>query len=421
MSFSRFVWPGVGQVVNLRAIVNRALAGWQPAAGCQPAPHKKRAMASVLVAFLLLTGCGTHDQPNVQAAAQSPVAVQTVTVEAVDWPVVYEATGTVRARTSARVAARVMGYITEMPVRAGDTVRAGQLIATIDARELEAGSQQAQAALEEARSGIAEADNGVAAAKAQLDFAQVTFRRMEDLFQKKSISNHEYDDARAKLNVAHAGHAMAQAKRAQLDARIRQAEQAVRASEVTRSHSRVHAPFAGVVTEKHLEQGSMATPGAPLVTIEQAGGYQLEVPVEEARLASVRIGQAVSVRLDAFDQTVAGKVAEVVPAIDPATRTFLAKLALPSDHRLRSGLFGRAQFALNGERVVAVPASAVVERGQLRTVYVVEGDTARARLVTIGRRRDRNVEVLSGLSAGEKVVSNIPARLTDGAKVQAQS
>jgi RND family efflux transporter MFP subunit len=314
-----------------------------------------------------------------------------------------------------------MGYIREMNVRAGDAVRAGQLIAVIDARDLEVGSQQAAAALDEARNGIAEADNGVAAAKAQLDFAQVTFRRMEGLFQKRSISNHEYDDTRARLNVAQAGYEMARAKRAQLDARIRQAEEGVRAAEVTRSFALIRAPFAGIVTEKHAEQGDMATPGAPLVTLEQSGGYQLDVPVEEARLGAIRVGIGVSVRLDAFDQTIAAKVGEIVPAIDAGSRTFTARVHLPPDHRLRSGLFGRARFPLSSERIVTVPVSAVAQRGQLHAVYVIDGDTARARLVTVGRRNDGLFEVLTGLNAGERVASPIPGELSDGVKVRAQS
>jgi RND family efflux transporter MFP subunit len=379
-------------------------------------------IAAAFAASLLLgTACGSREPYKAQAASAAPFAVKAVTAETVEWPAIYEAVGTVRARTSARVAARVIGYIREMHVRTGDSVRSGQLLAVVDARDLDAAWQQAGAALEEARSGIAEADNGIAAAKAHLDLAQVTFRRLEDLFQKRSISNQEYDDGRAKLNVAQAGYEMARAKRAQLDARIRQAEQGVRAAEVARSHAQIHAPFAGVVTEKHLDAGGMATPGAPLVTIEQTGAYQLEVPVEEARLVSIRIGHAASVRLDALDTSIGAKVTEIVPAVDAGSRTFTVKLALPSDARLRSGLFGRAQFPLTSEAVIAVPVSALAEHGQLRTVYVVEDDTARARLVTVGRQRDGKVEVLTGLDSGAKIVAPVPRGITDGARVEVRS
>ncbi|HET8548515.1 MAG TPA: efflux RND transporter periplasmic adaptor subunit [Bryobacteraceae bacterium] len=380
-------------------------------------------MASGLGAagLIMAAACGSREPHRAEAAAPAPMPVKTVLVESTEWPAVYEAVGTVRARTSARVAARVMGYIREMHVRAGDSVRAGQLVAVIDARDLEAAWQQAAAALEEARGGIAEADNAVAAARAQLDLAQVTFRRMDDLFRKRSISNQEYDDARARLNVAQAGYEMARAKRTQLDSRIRQSEQGVRAAEVARGYAQIHAPFGGVVTEKHLDAGDMATPGAPLITIEQTGAFQLEVPVEEARLGSIRVGQAASVRLDAFGTSIAARVSEIVPAVDAASRTFTAKLALPPDPRLRSGLFGRAEFPLSSERVIAAPMSSVTERGQLRTIYVIEGHTARARLVTLGRQRGGMIEVLTGLSAGEKIVAPVPAGIVDGRRVEVRS
>ena len=133
---------------------------------------------------------------------------------------------------------------------------AGQVLVIIDSRDLESALLQAKAAEQEAQSGIAEAENGIAAAKAQLGLAQVTFRRMEDLFKKKSISNQEFDEAQARLRSAEAAYQMAVSKRAQLDARIAQARQGVESASVMHSYSEIRAPFAGVVTDKKVEAGT---------------------------------------------------------------------------------------------------------------------------------------------------------------------
>ena len=176
--------------------------------------------------------------------------------------------------------------------RSGDRVREGQLLVGLDTRDLDVSSRRAEAAREEVRTAVPEADSAVAAAKANLDLAQVTFGRMQDLFRKTSISNQEFDEASARLKAAQAAFDMAAARRAQLNARISQADQDVRSSEVTRSYADVLAPFAGVVVSKSVEPGTLAVPGAPLLTIEREGAYRLEASVEELHLAAIRVGQA---------------------------------------------------------------------------------------------------------------------------------
>lgn len=375
---------------------------------------------AILFAALLAAACGRQEPARPKAAELPPLKVQTAEVARKDWPTVYEPTGTVRARVTSMLSARIMSYVQEVRVQAGDQVRPGQVLVVLDARDLEAGKRQAEAAFHEARSGVPEADNAVAAAKAQLELAQVTFQRMEDLFQKKSISNQEFDEASARVRVARASHDMAVARRAQLDARIQQAEAAVRTASVTRDFAELRAPFAGVVTERRAEPGSVAAPGAPLLAIEQAGAYHLEAAIDESRIAFVRVGTPVTVILDALDRPLETKVSEIVPALDPAARTFTAKIRLAPMPHLRSGLFGRARFALDTRSVLAVPAAAIRRRGQMESVWVVESGRARHRLITAGVRHGEWVEVLSGLGEGERVIAPAPAEFADGRTVEAQ-
>jgi RND family efflux transporter MFP subunit len=371
----------------------------------------------LLVSAVWLTGCGSEPQPKA-ASLQPAIAVQTAAVSAQEWPAVYQATGTVRARTATVLSSKVMAYVREVSVQVGDRVREGQLLVTLDAQDLESNVRRAQAADAEVASAIPEADNGVAGAKANLDLAQSTFKRMEELASRKSISNQEFDEASARLKSAQANWEMARAKRTQLDSKRAQVQQEIRAASIIRDYTRIAAPFSGVVTAKTVEPGTLAAPGAPLLTVEREGTYRLEANVDESRLAFVKPGQTVEVDLDSLDRRLTAHVSEIVPSVDAASRAYIVKIDLPVVPNLRSGVFGRAGFAMGARKVLAIPPAAVVERGQLQSVFVMEDGMVRTRLVTIGERGQSAVEVLSGLSEGEKLVSPVPAGLTDGARVE---
>lgn len=374
----------------------------------------------LLLPFLAwLAGCG--EPPEAPTATQPPAAIPVNVVPASQqrWPSIYEATGTVRARTSATIAAKWMGYVRDVKVQVGDRVRAGQPLVVLDARDLDASANQVAAARDEVRNSIPEADSAVAAAKANLDLAQSTFRRMNELYQKKSISDQEFDEASAKRKAAQAAFEMAQAKRTQLDAKLAQADQEVRAAQVARSYAEVDAPFAGVVTAKSVDPGNLATPGAPLMTIDR-DGYRLEASVEESKLGTIHAGQPVTVTLDGIRRTIDAQVSEIVPSIDEASRAYIVKIDLPSEPGLRSGSFGRARFELGTRQVVAIPFAAVTERGQLQSVFVADNGTARTRLITLGDNNNGQVEVLSGLTAGDQVIFPVPQGLADGTRVEAK-
>jgi RND family efflux transporter MFP subunit len=345
-------------------------------------------------------------------------AVRAVAAETVEWPSVYEAVGTVQARTASTLSAKVMGYVREMKVDAGDRVKAGQPLVTLDSRDLEAGYRQAQAGLSEARSALMEVDNAIAAAEAQLSLAEATHRRMKDLYDKKSISNQEFDEVSARLRMAQANREMAVSRKQQLAGKIQQAEEALESASIIKNYAEIAAPFDGTITEKMADPGVLAAPGMPLLRIERAGSYRLEAQLAESWLPRVRAGQEVEIRLDALEGSMRARVAEVVPAVDAASRAFTVRINLPNVANLRSGLFGRARFSAGVKRAVAVPLEAVERRGQVESVYVIEGGRARSRMVSLGERHGGMAEVLAGLEPGEKVVSPVPANLVDGAPVE---
>jgi RND family efflux transporter MFP subunit len=364
-----------------------------------------------------LAACGGAKEPARKAEALPPVRVQTVKLAEETVPEIYEAMGTVRARVSSVVGARVMGYLREVRVQAGDTVQPGQVIAVIEAREIDSGLKQAEAAREEARSALPEVESAIAAARAQLELAEATHRRMKSLFDQKSITQQEFDEAEARLRMARANHEMALAKKAQLEQKIRQADSAVAQAAAMKGYMEITAPFRGIVVERKAEPGMLAAPGMPIAVIEQSAGYRLEAAVEEGRLGRIRPGMGVEVVLDALGAPQQGRVEEIVPALDPGSRSFTVKIAL-SGGLLHSGMFGRARFALGERKALLVPASAIVRQGQVEQVYLVENGAARARLVTTGAAHSGRLEVLTGLRPGDAVIVAPPANLRDGSPVE---
>jgi RND family efflux transporter MFP subunit len=302
----------------------------------------------------------------------------------------------------------------------GDHVKAGELLASLDARDLDTAVRRATAACDEVREAMLEADSSIAASNASLELAQATFARMQDLYNKKSLSTQEFDETQANLKSAQAAHEMTLARRRELDSKLRQADQEVSAAEVNRSYAEIAAPFAGLVTSKSVESGNLAMPGSPLFTIEREGPFRLEAAVEDSRLGSIRLGQPVSAHLDVVDRPVDARVSEIVPGVDALSRSGTVKIDLPPLGGLRSGGFGRAVFTLGKRKLIAVPAGAVATNGQLESVYVSENGLARARLVTLGQRLDDSVEVLSGLNEGEEVIFPVPRTLSDGVRVEAR-
>ena len=373
---------------------------------------------ALMAGVVLLASCGKETAQRPVPAAVAAIRVQVAEATTAQWAGAYEATGTVRARTVATLSSKVTGYVQQVNVKAGEHVSAGQLLITIETRDLDANYRRAEIGRTEVQSSIPEADYGVTGAKASLELAQVTFKRVEDLAAKKSITTQEFDEAASRLKAAQANYDMARSRREQIDARLAAAEQEIRSAAVARDYAKISAPFAGVVTAKTVDPGNLATPGAPLLTIEEDGAMRLEASVDESRVPAVRLGQAVEVGVDALDRKVTGRGAEIIPSVEATSRTYIVKIDLLGVAELRSGMFGRASFPLGARSVLTVPRTAVVERGQLQSVFVAEKGTVRTRLVTLGERNKDVVEVLSGLNAGEKVVTPVPAELQDGAAVE---
>ncbi|HBG07033.1 MAG: efflux transporter periplasmic adaptor subunit [Geobacteraceae bacterium GWC2_58_44] len=364
-----------------------------------------RSYRAAAIALLIASsfGCGKKAEPVAQSAPV--VVVQGATVAAVAAqaiPEIQEAVGTVRARNSAVISARLAGSVSRVHVREGDRVARGELLVAIDAAE-------SGAAAAGALSGVEEAARALEEARSRKRLADATFERYRRLFDEQAVTRQEFEVRQMEQEVAGEGVARA-------GARLSQARQGAAAAGTVAGYGRVTSPISGVVLAKQVEAGQTVFPGTPLVTIEGDDGFRLEVAAPEGLLGKVKPGDQVGIAVEGAP--VAGRVSEVVPMVDPVSRTFTVKIDLPA-RGLRSGSYGKALFKSGARQGIAVPLAAIVERGALTSVWVVSREgIARLRLVKLGQAVDRRVEILSGLSAGERVVIAGAERVTDGAKVE---
>jgi RND family efflux transporter MFP subunit len=386
---------------------------------------QKMPAAAALAAMLAMAACsGTHDVPAADSRTPIAVPVQVVRLE----PAVqlFEAGGVVRARTTATLVSRIFADVTEILVKPGDRVHAGQVLIRLDARGLLAQRAQAQAGLLAAEQGVKAATSNRDAAAAGLALATATHKRIAELRAKNSATPNELDEAVSGLREAESRAVGAEAGIQEAKAGAQAARAGLRAASVGASYAEITAPFDAVVTEKHVEVGNMATPGAPLLVVEDVRAFRLEVRLDESRVASLDRAAPVSVAIDSLGADGAtaavqsATITEVERALDPGSHAFLVKLDLPQNAELRSGMYGRARFAGAVQQAIRVPASAVVHRGQLTSLFVVGADNrARLRLVQVGTTIDGRVNIDAGLDAGESVVVQPPISLVDGSPVRA--
>lgn len=329
---------------------------------------------SVLSLLLLVFGCEKKTKTSAPKISPFKVTVAHAALRPL-WDE-EEVVGNVEAAQRAVLSAKVTGVVDALRVAPGAKVQHHEELATIDAREIRARLDSALAAQ---------------------DQAQKDFGRMERLLKSGSATRQEYDAANMRLLTA--------------DASVVEARAMLQ-------YTTIKAPFEGVITRKLVEVGDLATPGKPLLEMENSALLRFEAEVPEALIERVTMGGTLSVQVDAVGAVLPATVSEIAPSASAGSRTFLVKLDLPSADKLRAGQFGRVRIPVQERSVLLVPEEAVVRRGQIESVFVVEGDKARLRVVKTGRSMGDQVEILGGLSEGESVVVREAHVLTDGTVVE---
>lgn len=344
--------------------------------------------------LLLASGCKDKVKPGAADVKRPAVTgVATVEIRPSQVDEYYETSGTIKAKTISAVASRMLGAVTAVKVKEGERVRAGQVLMTVDDRDVAQRVKAAEQALE--------------AAKQSRSLTDITYQRYKRLYDEKAVSQQEIDQIETQKKVA--------------DFEYERAKALLAETRVNHGFTRITAPTSGVVTAKKIDPGSMAVPGTPVLVIEDTSSFILEANLDENLSGKVRAGTSVEVAIDSAGLRAGGRIAEIIPSIDPMSRTFVAKIDVKGP-MLRTGQYAKVRIPMGRKETLVVPEKAIVEKGQLTGVYTVDNKgIITYRLIRAGKHYDATVEVLSGLNPNDRIITDGVGKAVDGGIITSEA
>jgi RND family efflux transporter MFP subunit len=346
-----------------------------------------------LVTVITIASCNSNKKES-EIKKQNPVSVKLATpIQQTGERIVVS--GQIESKEKAVISTRVMGFVSSINVSLGDRVKKGQLLLTVNSSDILAKRAQAQAMLSEA--------------EVALKDAKKDYERFEELFKKQSASAKEFEMATLHYNSLKSKAEAAHQIRNEVDAML--------------TYTNLTAPFSGVITHKTIDQGSMASPGAPLLQMEQLGNYQVKASVSESEVDQLKMGMSAEISVKSTGKTFEGKISEISPSSHFTGGQFQIKITIPSAESLGlfSGVAVNVSISIpNASHYQSqlIPYSALVHKDQLVGIYTVsENQTALLRWVKVGKKFANNIEILSGLSLGEKFIIESEGKLFSGVPV----
>ena len=348
---------------------------------------------SLLGATILLFSCGDSSEKN--TAENAPAVEVTIETPSKMDQSFLTFSGKIEAVENATLSTRNMGYVTRVNAKVGDEVKKGQLLIEINNADLQAKRAQVNA--------------GITEATAAFNNAEKDYERYRSLFEDNSATQKEMDDITARYEMAKARLEGAKQQKNEINAKF--------------AYSNIVAPFSGVVTAKNVEVGDMANPGMPLLNLEVPGKFEVRASVPESEIASVNQGTEVGVLVKSSGENLKGIVSEISTSARNSGGQYVVKIALDkTDAPIYSGMYASVQFpttARENREVVLIPASALITRGDLHGIYTPsQQNTAILRWVRLGRTVGDEVEILTGLNAGESYISTAEGKLYNGARLE---
>jgi membrane fusion protein, multidrug efflux system len=355
--------------------------------------RKIKAFFVTAVSTGLLVGCGQGPSGKVPVEGVI-VEARVETIKSAQLPVYAVLPGTVVSTDRVEVASRLSGYVHNLEVHEGQSVKKGQLLFAVDPIDVKSQIRQAEA--------------GLAKANANLADARQNYERYKNLYQQQSATRQQYEEYEKGYNVALGSYQGAEAALAAARSQLKYAE--------------VRAPFDGLVVSKLIDNGQLTAPGNPVLALENPHHLQVQVQADEQAFACLKLGQEMPVQFEGPNfkiHTLTGSVERLVGAANPITHTHLVKLGLPADNTLWSGAYALVSVPVGQQETIIVPAGAIHERAGITGVFVVtEEGRAQFRMVTLGKEAHQGRVVLSGLFPGDRVIVSAKGALTNGAKIR---
>ena len=350
------------------------------------APMSRAACLAALFLFVL-SGAGVA---AAEPSSEKPTGLSAVPIEETNVPVIYSIPGSVVSDGRIAMSSRVVGFIQQLDVREGQKVSRGDLLVRIDPSDIDEAIRQTEA--------------GVRASREDLDDARQDVEKYSKLAVTGSVAAETLRKAKVRVDVAQAG--------------LDKAQSALAAARAQKGYAAITSPVDGVVVAVTRRAGEMATAGTPLLTVESREVLLFKAFVAESKLSEINPKATVQVRIDTLKGKVfKGRLRGIVPSGDEITRRYEINVILPADPALVPGMFGRADFVFGARTALLVPRAAIVRRGGLDGVFVLDGNSARFRWLRTGKEIDEAVEVNAGLAAGETVLVGATDTLRDGATV----
>jgi RND family efflux transporter MFP subunit len=357
-----------------------------------------------------------------QDQQQTLPRVEVVEVERSSRKSELELPGNIQAVTEAPILARANGYLLHRMVDIGDRVKAGQLLAEIEAPELDEQVQQAQANLEQARAGLDQALANYEQGKSSTDLAKITAERWSSLSARGVVSKQENDQYQAGYRTQVAALQSLEKAIAAQRSNIAASESNLARLQKLQSYRMVKAPFDGIVTLRNVDTGALVNAGSTLLfRIGQTGTLRTYVNVPQLHASSIHVGQAARLTVSSMPgREFPGTVARTANSLDPNTRTLLVEVQVQNgDGALLPGMYAQVAFSsTRADPPLLVPSVALISRGDGPRVAVVRADhTVHLQPIQIGRDYGDRLEVLSGLRQGDTIIPNPGDAATEGLKV----
>lgn len=356
---------------------------------------KKYLYPIAIISVITLSNCSSKENENIPNQEQA-IKVKTSKVSANHQENTFATSGKLVAKNSVNLSTRVMGHIVKMNAEVGQNVKAGQILVNINNTDIQAKEGQINAQISQAQ--------------ANYNLAKKDYERFLNLYQSESASQKELDDMKARYEMAKAGLQASQQMKREVNAQYR--------------YTQITAPIPGTITAKYAEQGDLANPGMPILTIESPSQLQAQILVPEQYITQIAQNMSVDIILKSNKEKISGIVNEISQSSTHSGGQYLVKVNIPNQENLRSGMFINAYFPIkntkkeHSQNTIIIPKSALVERGQLVGIYTIsQENTAVLRWVKTGKEFDNQIEILSGLSANETYITSAEGKLYNGAKI----
>ena len=352
---------------------------------------------ALIIFVFLAVSCG-NDEKQETTSTSNPLGVK-MSLKPRNTNIHFvSVSGKIDAVNSANISTRIMGFVSNIHVNVGDVVKKGQLLIAINNSDLKAKKAQIEARILEA--------------KAVFKNAEINYNRFKNLFESNSASEKEMDDMIVGFEIAKAMLESAKQQQKEIDAQF--------------TYSNLTAPFSGVITNKYIKEGDMASPGTPLIGIETQQEFEVSALVPESEISHIKKGEEVQVSIKSIGATVSGKITEISNSSKNTGGQYVIKIQLnKTDKKILSGMFVSVKIPINNtsvqQEMVLVPLKSLIHKGQLSGVYTVsQHNTAILRWLRLGKTYGENIEVLSGLSINEPYIVSAEGKLYNGAKVSIQ-